>query len=99
MCFRCGSKNNFFADFPKPDTLDKKVYLNMEKHKTCAYISTKIDETLENSKDKSESQNIYVSMSQMSSNADSPRRYFGDSSQLTNLILDSGTTCHMTPEI
>ena len=26
-------------------------------------------------------------------------RYFGDSLQLTNLSLDSGATCHMTPEI
>ena len=24
---------------------------------------------------------------------------FGDSSQLTNWILDSGATCHMTPEV
>ena len=35
----------------------------------------------------------------MSSNTESPRRYFGDSSHLTNLILDSGTTCHMLPYI
>ena len=26
-------------------------------------------------------------------------RYFGDSSQLTNWILDSGETCHMTPQV
>ena len=26
-------------------------------------------------------------------------RYFGDSSQLTNWILDSGATCHMTPHV
>ena len=24
---------------------------------------------------------------------------YGDSSQLTNWILDSGATCHMTPEV
>ena len=35
----------------------------------------------------------------MSSNAGIPRRGFGDSSQLTNWILDSGGTCHMTPDI
>ena len=35
----------------------------------------------------------------MYTNTDSPRRYFGDISQLTNWILDSGATCHMTPDI
>ena len=33
------------------------------------------------------------------SNAEIHRRYFGDSSQLTNWILDSGEACHMTTEI
>ena len=27
------------------------------------------------------------------------RKYFGSRSQLTNCILDSGETCHMTPDI
>ena len=34
----------------------------------------------------------------MSNNYESPCRYFCGSSQLTNLILDSGETCHMTPQ-
>ena len=38
-------------------------------------------------------------MACMSSNEDSTRRYVVDSLQLTNWILDSGETCHMTPEI
>ena len=38
-------------------------------------------------------------MARMSSNAEITRRYFGDSSQLTNWILDSGATCHITPDI
>ena len=29
----------------------------------------------------------------------SPTRDFGDSSQLTNCILDSDATCHITPDI
>ena len=33
----------------------------------------------------------------MSGNYEGPSRNFGDSSQLTNWILDSGTTCHMKP--
>ena len=35
----------------------------------------------------------------MSTNAESSRRSYGDSSQLTNWILDSGATFHMTLEI
>ena len=38
-------------------------------------------------------------MACMYSNAEIPRRYFGDSLQLTNWDLDLGATCHMTPEI
>ena len=38
-------------------------------------------------------------MSYMSSNAESPRRYFGDISQQTNMILDSGVTSLITPDI
>ena len=35
----------------------------------------------------------------MYDNDESPSRYFGDSWQLTNWILDSGATCHMTPQV
>ena len=38
-------------------------------------------------------------MELMSTNSESSRRHFGDSSQLTNWILGSGATCHMTPDI
>ena len=38
-------------------------------------------------------------MAQMSGNDESSSRYFGDSSKLTNWILDSGTTCNMTPQV
>ena len=38
-------------------------------------------------------------MSRMSSNANIPRRKFGDRLQLTSWILDSGATCHMTKDI
>ena len=77
--------------------MDKKVHWNTEKNKTSVYISTKIDKTSENSIYIIESQKIHLSMARMSSNAERPRRYFGDSSQLTNWIVDSGETCHITP--
>ena len=35
----------------------------------------------------------------MSSDDKCPSENYGDSSQLTNWILDSGATCHMTPEV
>ena len=38
-------------------------------------------------------------MARMSRNDDCPREKYGDSSQLTNWILDLGETCHMTPEV
>ena len=38
-------------------------------------------------------------MVRMSDNEEFSSRDFGDSSQLTNFILDSGATCHMTPQV
>ena len=38
-------------------------------------------------------------MAHMSDNKKSSNIYFGDILQLTNWILDSGATCHMTPHI
>ena len=38
-------------------------------------------------------------MARMSSNDERSSEKYGDSSQLTNWILDSGETCHMTLEV
>ena len=38
-------------------------------------------------------------MERMSGNDEYPSGNFGDSSQLTNWILDFGATCHMMPEV
>ena len=40
-CFRGGSEDPFIANFPKPDTSDKKVHWNTEISITCAYRSMK----------------------------------------------------------
>ena len=58
-----------------------------------------IDKTLNNSKDQNETQEIYVYMACISYNAEIPRRYFGDSSQLTNWILESFANYYMKPDI
>ena len=42
---------------------------------------------------------IYASMARMSSDDERKSGNYGDSLQLTNWILDSGATCHMTPEV
>ena len=38
-------------------------------------------------------------MARMSGNGKRSGRYFGDSLQFTNWVLDSGETCHMTPQV
>ena len=38
-------------------------------------------------------------MARMSSDDKRENKDYGDSLQLTNCILDSGATCHMTPEV
>ena len=38
-------------------------------------------------------------MARMSNDDVSKSKDYGNSSQLTNWILDSGATCHMTPEV
>ena len=42
---------------------------------------------------------IYTSMARMSSDDKRKSGEYGDSSQVTNWILDWGETCHMTPEV
>ena len=42
---------------------------------------------------------VYASMARMSNNDVRENKDYGDSSQLTNWILDSGATCHMTLEV
>ena len=52
----------------------------------------------DNSDDESDHK-IYAYMARMSNDDVPKNKYYGDSSQLTNWILDSGATCHMTPEV
>ena len=42
---------------------------------------------------------VYASMARMSNDDKIENKDYGNSSQLTNCILDSGATCHMTPEV
>ena len=87
-CFSCGSGEYFIARCQKLYTSDKKARWNMEKTKTGSHRLKK--KTSKYSTHESESQKIHASMAHRSTNAKSPRRYFGE-------IFDIGATCHMTP--
>ena len=56
---------------------------------------TKESESGDNEND----QKIYAYMTWMYGNDNIPGRYFGNIFSLTNWILDSGSTCHMTPQV
>ena len=89
--FRCGSEDHLIATFPKQpkenEKCKKQVRFNKKDIHTC------------NNRKNSSDQNIYVSMACVSDNDELPSRNFDDSLQLTFWILDSGATCHMTPEV
>ena len=88
-CFICGSEDHLIAKFLKPpkdnEKWKKKLIFNEKGNCAC--------DNNENNSD----QKIYASMARMSGNDECPSRDFGDSSQLTNCILDSRATCPMTP--
>ena len=90
-CFRCGSKNHIIAKFPKPPK-------DSEKRRKSAHSNEKGNCACDNSDDDNDHK-IYASMARMSSDDNRENKDYGDISQLTNWILDSGATCHMTPEV
>ena len=85
-CFRCGSEYHLIAKCPKPPKDKKKRWKQVS-------FNEKGNHACGNDK------NIYASMARMSGNDECSSELFCDSSQLTNWILDSGATCHMTPEL
>ena len=90
-CLRCGSVYHLIAKCPKTQKEN-------EKWRKQVYFNEKGNHTCNNSKNNSD-QKIYASIARMSGNCECTSEKFGDSSQLTNWILDSVSKCHMTPEI
>ena len=94
-CFRYGSEDHLIEkcpNLPKYNDEQQNQVIFSERG-NCA--SKKEYENDENKND----QKIYVSMARISVNDKCPSRDFGDSSQLTNWILDSGKTYHMVPQV
>ena len=79
------------AKCPKPPKDNKKWRRQVR-------FNEKVNCACDNGKD-NDDHKIYASMARMSSNDERKSVKYGESSQLTNWILDSGATCHMTPEI
>ena len=69
-----------------------------EKRRNRVRFNEKGNRACDNGED-NDDHKIYASMARMSSNDKRKSENYGDSSQLTNWILDSGATCHMTPEV
>ena len=79
------------AKCPKPPK-DSEKRRNPEKYKERG------NRACDNSDDENDLK-VYASMARMSSDDKRESKDYGDSSQLTNWIFDSGATCHMTPEV
>ena len=94
-CFRCGSVDHIISKFPKPPKDNDK-----RQNKACFNKRNNFapEKQSENGED-NYYQKIYVSMARLSVNCKSSSRDFGGSYKLTNWILDSGATCHMTPKV
>ena len=69
-----------------------------EKRRKSEKSKEKVNRACDNSDDDNDHK-IYTYMARMSSDDKRKSGDYGDSSQLTNWILDSGETCHMTPEV
>ena len=89
-CFRCGSEDHMIAKFPNPPKYK-------EKRRKQVRFNEKGNRAYGNGKN-DDDHKIYASMPRISSDDKRKSVKYGDSSQLTNWILDSGATFHMAPE-
>ena len=88
-CFRCVSEDHMIAKCPKPPK-------DIENGRRQVRFNEKGNRACDNGKN-NDDHKIYAYMARMSSNDECSSEKYGDSSQLTNWILDLGATCHMKP--
>ena len=79
-CYRCGSEDHMMAKCPKPSK-------DNEKRRKSVRFNEKGNRACDNGKN-NDDHKIYASMAQMSSNDEHKNKKYGDSSQLTNWVLD-----------
>ena len=70
-----------------------------EKRKKVSFKDKEKGNSAKDNSDNEDDLKVYASMARMSNDDVSKSKDYGNSSQLTNWILDSGATCHMTPEV
>ena len=90
-CYRCGSEDHIIEKCPKPPK-------DNEKRRKQVRFNEKVNRGCDNCEDYNDHK-IYASMARMSNDEEREIKEYGDSSQLTNWVLDSRATCHMTPEV
>ena len=83
-CFRCVSEDHLITKCPKPSK-------DSEKKRKKVSFNEKGNSAKDNSDDDDDLK-VYAYMAQMSNDEVSKNKDYGDSSQLTNWILDSGAT-------
>ena len=88
---RCVSEDHMITKCPKPPK-------DSEKRRKSKKSKEKGNNVCDNS-NYGNYLKVYASMAQMSNDDKRENKDYGDSSQLTNWILDSGATFHMTPEV
>ena len=90
-CFICGSEYHMIAKCPKPPKNNEKrlKQVRFNEKSNCACDNGENDDD----------HKIYAFMARMSSDDGLKSVKYGDSSKLTNWILDSGATCHTTTEV
>ena len=90
-CFRCEYEDQIITKISMPAK-------DNEKRRKQVHFNEKGNRACDNGEDNYDHK-IYAAMARMSIDDERKCVKYGDSSQLTNWVLDLEATCHMTPEV